>query len=116
MAAARDDRGAATAEFAMLMPALVLLIALIAGAGTIGLTQLRAHDAARSAAREAARGEPEREIRSSVEERAGEGAAIDIRHEGGFTTVEVSVPLPDTLHLVQESVSATATARTEGIR
>jgi Flp pilus assembly pilin Flp len=116
MLAFRNDRGAATAEFAMIMPALVLLIALIAGAGTIGLSQLRAHDAARAAAREAARGEPENDIRREARERAGSGAVVDIRHEGGYTAVEVSVPLPESLHPIRESVAATATARTEGIR
>ena len=93
MSAARDDRGAATAEFAMLMPALVLLIALITGAGTIGLSQLRAHDAARAAAREAARGEPERTVRHEATEKAGDGSTVAVRHEGGYTTVEVTLPV-----------------------
>lgn len=116
MPATRTDRGAATAEFAMLMPALVLLIVLLAGAGTIGLSQLRAHDAARAAAREAARGEPERDIRHEAKDRAGEAAIVEIRHAGGYTTVEVWLPLPESLHAVRKTVSAAATARTEGIR
>ena len=36
------DRGTATAEFAVVLPALVLLVVVLAGAAAIGFTQLRA--------------------------------------------------------------------------
>lgn len=116
MPASRGERGAATAEFAMILPALVLLVAFIAGAGTIGLTQLRAHDAARAAAREAARGEPQADVLREARERAGSGAGVSVRTEGGYTVVAVDVELPESLHLIRTSVRASATARTEGIR
>lgn len=45
------DAGTATAEFAVVMPAIVLLIVVLAGAAAVGFSQLRAFDAARSAAR-----------------------------------------------------------------
>ncbi|WP_035282229.1 TadE family protein [Brevibacterium album] len=108
------DEGAAAAEFAMVMPALVLVIGLVVGAGTVGSAQLRAQDAARGAAREAARGEPRSEVLSEARKRAGEGARVTIAEEGRYAEVTVEVPLPESLAPVLESVRARATARREG--
>lgn len=66
------DRGTATAEFAVVLPALVLLIVVLVGAAGIGFAQLRAFDAARSAAREIAqanRGPPSSMRRRSMRAR-----------------------------------------------
>ena len=73
----------------MVLPALVLLLALFAGAATVGMTQLRAYDAARAAAREAARGEPQHTVVAEAEKRAGAGSKATIRTEGGYTEVAV---------------------------
>ncbi|WP_291797578.1 MULTISPECIES: TadE family type IV pilus minor pilin [Brevibacterium] len=108
------DEGAAAAEFAMVMPALVLVIGLVVGAGAVGAVQLRAHDAARGAAREAARGEQSAQIVEEAEKRAGAGARVRVAQEGGYAEVTVEVPLPRALAPWLESVSAQATARREG--
>ncbi len=108
------DRGAATAEFAMVLPALVLLLALFAGAATVGMTQLRAYDAARAAAREAARGEPQHSVISEAEKRAGAGSKATIRTEGGYTEVAVVIGLPQPVSMILKRVESSATARTEG--
>ncbi|MBU8578622.1 TadE family type IV pilus minor pilin [Brevibacterium luteolum] len=108
------DRGAATAEFAMVLPALVLLLALFAGAATVGMTQLRAYDAARAAAREAARGEPQHTVVAEAEKRAGASSKVTIRTEGGYTEVAVVIGLPRPVSMVLKQVASSATARTEG--
>lgn len=110
----RHDEGAAAAEFAMVMPALVLVIGIVVGAGAIGATQLRAMDAARGAAREVARGEPQTTVIEEARKRAGESARVLIDEEGGYAEVTVEVPLPEVLAPITESVTAQATARKEG--
>ncbi len=98
----------------MVLPALVLLLALFAGAATVGMTQLRAYDAARAAAREAARGEPQHSVISEAEKRAGPGSKVTIRTDGGYTEVAVVISLPRPVSMVQKQVASSATARTEG--
>lgn len=111
----RSDEGAAAAEFAAVMPAVVLLIVVLAGAAAIGLTQLRAHEAARSAARELARGEPESAVVEEAHKHAGKHSRIAIGSDGGYSTVTVSITLPAAIVILDE-VAAKATARTEGSR
>ena len=98
----------------MVLPALVLLLALFAGAATVGMTQLRAYDAARSAAREAARGENRTAVITEAKKRAGGTAAVDVSTDGGFTRVEVTIGMTGPVALIQERVVSAATARTEG--
>ncbi|WP_019158753.1 TadE family type IV pilus minor pilin [Brevibacterium senegalense] len=112
--ARRADEGAAAAEFAMVMPALVLIIGIVVGAGAIGATQLRAMDAARAAAREIARGEVQTEVIAQARKTAGDAARVTIEDDDGYAEVTVEVPLPDSLAPVLESVTASATARREG--
>lgn len=111
----RADEGAAAAEFAAVMPAVVLLIVILAGAAAIGLAQLRAHEAARSAARELARGEPESAVIEEAHKHAGEHSRITIGSDGGYSTVTVTIALPEAI-VVLDEVAAEATARTEGSR
>lgn len=56
-AARRDDSGMATAELAACLPVLVLLVAFVVSVTTVGSAAVRAQDAAREAARAAARGD-----------------------------------------------------------
>ncbi len=107
------DEGAAAAEFAMVMPALVLILGIVVGAGAVGATQLRAMDAARGAAREVARGEPRQAVVEEARKRAGDSAQVLIADDGGYAEVTVEVPLPDLLAPVGDSVAAHATARKE---
>ncbi len=53
----RSDDGAVTAEFAVVVPAVVLVLAMGLSAVQVGLTQLRATDAAADAARSLGRGD-----------------------------------------------------------
>lgn len=93
---AARDRGAATAELAVVLPALVLLA--VAGLWTVlvGAAQLRAVDAAGVGARALARGEPAQQVRRVVSQVAPAGARVRLGRDGRFVVVEVraAVALP----------------------
>lgn len=110
---AGKDCGAVTAEFAMIMPAIVLVILMVIGVGTLGLAQLRSYEAARAGAREAARGEPTAEVRRTAESKAGPGSAVTIGKDGEYTVVTVTVPTPKTMRKLIPRVQAVQRARTE---
>ncbi|MCI4012887.1 pilus assembly protein [Brevibacterium sp. ZH18] len=95
------------------MPAIVLLVIVLAGAAGVGFSQLRAFDAARSAAREIARGEPEASVVSEAKKHAGDASDVLVRSDGGYSTVTVTIRLPAAIFFLDE-VEAAATARTEG--
>jgi Flp pilus assembly protein TadG len=107
----RTDRGSVTAELALSIPVLVLL--LLAGLTAVGavVTKLQCVDAAREAARAAARGASGEQAGRSA---APDGAAISVRADGDdvHATVTARVPL-----LVRElpvvTVTCTAVAARE---
>lgn len=109
----RSDRGTATAEFAVVLPALVLLVVVLVGAAAVGTAQLRAYDAARSAAREIARGEPRALVVDEAKKRAGSSSSVRIGSVGGYATVTVTIGMPEAVFFLRQ-VEAEATARTEG--
>ena len=86
----RRDSGAATAELAVVLPVLVLLIAAGMSAVSVFLAQLRCVDAAREGARAAARGERDAAVRSAAVRSAPDGAAVRVRTQGGDIEVTVS--------------------------
>ena len=54
----RGDGGSVTAEAALALPAVVLVLATVVGVGRVVTAQIQCVDGARAAARLAARGEP----------------------------------------------------------
>ncbi len=90
----RGEQGYATVEFALTLPAILLVlgfgIALLAGAGT----DLRANDAARAAAREVAVGAGESGAAAVVASLAGPEAELRLSTHGDLVIAEVLVPLP----------------------
>ncbi|WP_051425561.1 TadE family type IV pilus minor pilin [Jiangella gansuensis] len=102
---ARGDpqRGMVTAELAAAFPALVVVLLGAVWAVTLAAAQLRCDDAAREAARAAARGEDATIIRQVAAEVAPDGADVDVQRSGGTVTVRVSArmsmpgPLGDTV-------------------
>ena len=60
------EEGVITAEFAVALPAVTVVLALCLGAASTGVAQLKVEESARTAARAAARGESEAQIRSAV--------------------------------------------------
>jgi len=103
-----DDAGASTIEAAFALAALVsVLVLCLAGIGAVS-AQVRCIDAAREAARTAARGDTPAAM--AVARRiAPEGAAVALRSDGGFVvaTVTTRLALLPGLAVSAEAVSAT---------
>jgi Flp pilus assembly protein TadG len=107
----RIDRGSVTAEFAVAMPAVILL--LLAGLMAVSavLTKLECVDAARQAARAAARGESGVAAGSRA---APPGAAVSVSARGGQVRATVRAAVrPLGAGLPGLTVSATAVAEPE---
>ncbi|WP_414685566.1 TadE family type IV pilus minor pilin [Microbacterium sp. LMI1x-1-1.1] len=96
----RDERGSVAAEFAVTVPAVVLVIVLAVSALSVGARQVRLEHAAAQAARYAAREEPAERVRAAASALAS-GAAVTIRREGDLVCADLSaapgvpLPLPD---------------------
>jgi hypothetical protein len=107
-------RGSVTAEFAVLLPGLALLIALMMSAAAVAVAQLKCIDAARSAARLAARHEPSSAVLAAARSTGPGGAEIQVSSGTGAVVVrvraQVSLPLPGRPTL---GVSSTSVARME---
>jgi Flp pilus assembly protein TadG len=103
------DRGSATAELAVGLPALVLLLLVGLTAVSAVTTKLQCVDAAREAARTAARGES-----GSVAGTAPDGADVQVTVVGDTVAVTVRAPVrPLGPRLPSLSVQATAVAAVE---
>lgn len=90
----RREGGYATAEFALTLPAVILVLTFcLAVLGAAGL-QLRAEDAARAAAREAAIGSSDSQVSAVVAQVAGESASVSVSRGAEFVTAVVRVPVP----------------------
>jgi hypothetical protein len=85
----RGDRGTATAELAVVLPAVVLLGASGVWAVAAAAAQLRCVDAAGIGARALARGETTTAVSRVVAEVAPAGAAVSITRTGDLAVVEV---------------------------
>lgn len=103
----------ATAEFAVAMPAVVLVLALSLSALAAGLDQIRCVDAARSAARLLARGEADGAARRAGEALAPDGSELVVSADATLVRVRVTAPAPWALrwlgHAGQPSAEVVAT-------
>lgn len=86
----RRERGVATAEVAVALPALVVLVAAGMTAVSVLTAQLRCVDAAREAARAAARGEDAAIVRSLAERSGPDDADVQVTTSGQEVEVTVS--------------------------
>jgi hypothetical protein len=87
------DEGMVTAEFAVALPAfVVVLLAALCGVAVM-TAQLRCVDAADVAARMAARGEPSSVVHATALSGAPGGAEIAVAASGAFVTATVSARL-----------------------
>jgi enamine deaminase RidA (YjgF/YER057c/UK114 family) len=86
----RRDGGMATAELAVVLPTLVLIIAAGLTMVSVVLAQVRCVDAAREAARAAARGELPEVVRSVAAQAAPAGASVEVGRAGEEVRVTVS--------------------------
>jgi hypothetical protein len=92
------SRGSVTAEFAVVLPVLALMLAAVLAAGSAGVAKLRCIDAARSAARLAARHEPAATALTAARLAGPAGAVIRLSVAGDLVRVQVTarvqLPLP----------------------
>ncbi|WP_109471199.1 TadE family type IV pilus minor pilin [Ornithinimicrobium cavernae] len=88
----------ATAELAIVIPALVAVLALCLSGLGLAIDQIQTVDAARIAARAAARGEPVDAVRGLAEQAAPDGSEVTISRSDDRVRVTVTAP-PRTRYL-----------------
>ncbi len=113
-----DDRGAATAELAVVLPILMAVTTGLVWLMAVGLAQVRTVDAAREVARAVARGDDAGAAVARGEQVAPEGVTFAVSTSDGLVIVSASgrVPGPGGIfdHLPGARVHAKATALVEG--
>ena len=87
---AADSRGAVTAEFAVALPAVIMLLAMLLAGSAAGITQLRLEEAARAGARALARGEEPATVDGIVRKLAGGSATSVVVTDGEWLSVTVT--------------------------
>lgn len=85
----RPDAGVVTAETAVALPTLLLVTWLVLAVLRLGDAQLSCQDAARAAARAAARGEPAAVVVETARAAAPDGAQVNVDEQSGLVVVEV---------------------------
>lgn len=109
-----NARGAVTAEFAVALPAVLLLLALLLAGAAAGATQLRLEEAALAGARALARGESTAAAEEIVSRLAGASATAAIAADGEWVSVTVSDRVGGPLAaVVPWTLTARASARNE---
>jgi Flp pilus assembly protein TadG len=101
------DRGAITAEFAVAMPAIVLVLLLGVGVLGAGARQIRLQDAAADAARLVARGDDPGRAHAVV---ASVGGTASVEPRGDLVCVVARAPAPLTLPLPDLTATSCALA------
>ena len=108
------DAGSVTAELALGLVTVLLVLAAVLAVGVVGSAQLRCVDAAGAGARAAARGEDAAVVRRLAADVAGQGARVVAARDGGLVRVSVTrrlgLPLPGRPRV---TVGATASAQVE---
>ncbi|MFI7132972.1 TadE family type IV pilus minor pilin [Nonomuraea sp. NPDC050153] len=109
------SRGSVTAETAAVLPALMVVLAAALWAIQAVSAQLECVDAARAAARAAARGEPLDQVMARARTAIRQEAQVAVTRDTETTKVQIAIevrpPWAQSLPAVQ--ISATATADTE---
>ncbi|WP_404350371.1 hypothetical protein LG324_18695 [Phycicoccus jejuensis] len=115
MTGRRCERGAVTAELAVAVPALLLVLALALSAVQLGVDRLRCADAAQVGARLLARGEDEALARAAAQRVAPRDAVIGVSVADGRVEVAVRSAAPPLLGTLgpAPSVEAVVVARRE---
>ncbi|WP_299446709.1 TadE family type IV pilus minor pilin [uncultured Phycicoccus sp.] len=111
----RADPGMVTAELAVAIPVLVVVLALALSAVRLGLDRVRVVDAAHVGARLAARGEGPLAVRAAALRAAPRGAQVHTALWAGSVRVTVRAPAPPMLAGLglDTVVSGSAVARLE---
>lgn len=112
----RHDAGAATAEFAMVLPAVVMVAAVLLGMTRTVIVSMDCQDAASAVARQqlvAATADPQdtTDPQATARAVAGEGASASVSRSGDDIHVVVQCPvLPDPFGVLPTKVTGSATA------
>jgi len=85
------DRGSVTAELALALPVVVLLLTVLVGVGRVVTAQIQCVDGARAAARLAARGESSGRVRAAATTAGPAGAEVHLARDPAGSTVTVVV-------------------------
>ncbi|HEU5155998.1 MAG TPA: TadE family type IV pilus minor pilin [Streptosporangiaceae bacterium] len=88
---ATSERGSATVEIAVALPALVFVIATALWGVSVAAAHVACVDAARAGARAAARGEPIPAVRAAALRAAPSGARVAAHRDGDLAEVDVTV-------------------------
>ena len=83
------EHGMVTAEFAVVLPAIVLVLALSLGALGLALDQIRCVDAARAGARAASRGDSYGAVIGVTRRAAPSGALVSMTTSGAYVRISV---------------------------
>ncbi|HUX69743.1 MAG TPA: TadE family type IV pilus minor pilin [Cellulomonadaceae bacterium] len=110
-----DDRGSATVELAIALPAVVAVLGAVLGVGAAAAAHLSCADGARAAAREAALGSSDAEVVAVAQHVAGPRATVAINRDAVWVRVEVRRPAVAWFDGIGGPLTATgsATARVE---
>lgn len=100
----------ATAELAVAMPVVVLVLGLVLGGVSLGIDEVRCVDAARAGARAAARGDPVAEVRVEASRSAPAGSQVAVRTGEGRVRVTVTGPARGVLRLIGVRLTPSASA------
>ncbi|PJI93875.1 TadE family type IV pilus minor pilin [Luteimicrobium subarcticum] len=87
------ERGSVTAELAVALPAVVLVLVVVLTVGSASSAHLRALDAARTGARAAALGDDDAAVVADARHVAGAGAEVSTRRDADWVTVTVTAPV-----------------------
>lgn len=113
---AHPDDGAVTAETAVVLPAIVLVLAVVLAGGAAAATQVRCEEAAGAAARVVARGESENAAVTEARSIAGDRAQVTVAVRDGRAEAEVVMPAPGILgDWGALDLAASASTITEGV-
>jgi len=94
------DRGSVTAEFAVLLPVVAVLIGVVVALAASAVVQLRCADAARVAARVAAIGEGDAAAAAAAARVAGAGARTAVARDAAWVVVTVEASVGPAVPLV----------------
>lgn len=112
-----SERGSVTAEFALALPAVILVLLLVISLAMHGAARVALEDGARAAARELARGASTSEAEQAARSAAGDTVTMRSTSEAEYTVVELRQPV-NIMGLVelQTEHSARASVRTEHVQ
>jgi hypothetical protein len=112
LAAASDDRGSAVAEFAVALPAVMLVLAMVLGGVQLAVLQVRLQDAAADAARSLGRGDSSAGVTAQLGQQVP-GARWSSSRSGALVCAHLAASAGGPAALLGLTVSATSCAQAE---